>query len=201
MNGNEFIGMQRAVYRAILRQPARGYTLIEVMFALTVAAILAAIAIPQTMTTVDRSRAWAAARYLAGRMALARMQAVGGSATVALRFAEGTGTFAFDTFVDGNRDGVRTRDIASGVDRPLDRPVQLSEMFPGVAIGTGDGDDPVRIGTSSLLSFTPVGTATSGTIYIRGRDGSRFAVRVLGATGRTRVLRYVPRTGAWAEVL
>ncbi len=193
----------RAVYRARRPQSGDGFTLVEVMFVTAVIGILAAIAVPQTMVSVDRSRSWAAARYLAGRMALARMQAVGRSATVALRFVDAGGGFAFDTFVDGNRNGVRTPDIASGVDRLLDPPAQLSEMFPGVVIGMSEdaADDPVRIGSSSLLSFTPTGTATSGTIYIRGRDGSRFAVRVLGATGRTRVLRYVPRTGDWNEVL
>jgi hypothetical protein len=49
------------------------------------------------------------------------------------------------------------------------------------------------------MSFTPSGTATSGTIYIRGRDGSQFAVRVLGATGRTRVLRYLPARKEWTD--
>ncbi len=182
---------------------AAGFTLLDVLFATAVMGILAAIAVPQTMASVDRSRAWAAARYLAGRMALARMQAVGRSATVALRFSDAAAGFSFDTFVDGNHNGVRTRYIASGTDRPVDPQVQLSEMFPGVVIGLAeDGSgDQVRTGTSSLLSFTPNGTATSGTIYLRGRDGSRFAVRVLGATGRTRVLRYVTQTGDWSETL
>jgi type II secretory pathway pseudopilin PulG len=196
--------MARAVYRARRPWPAAGgFTLLDVLFATAIMAILAGIAVPQTMASVDRSRAWAAARYLAGRMALARMQAVGRSATVALRFSDAADGFGFDTFVDGNRNGVRTREIASGTDRPLDAPVQLSEMFPGVVIGLAeDGSgDPVRTGSSSLLSFTPSGTATSGSIYIRGRDGSRFAVRVLGATGRTRVLRYVVHTGDWSETL
>jgi glutamate synthase domain-containing protein 3 len=75
-------------------------------------------------------------------------------------------------------------------------------MFPGVVIGlaSDDAGDPVRIGGSSLLSFTPLSTATSGTIYIRGRDASRFAVRVLGATGRTRVLQFAARAGDWVEI-
>ena len=51
------------------------------------------------------------------------------------------------------------------------------------------------------MSFTPIGTATSRTLYLRGRDGSQYSVRVLGATGRTRVLRYVPATHQWIEVL
>lgn len=178
-----------------------GFTLLEVIFVMAVIVILAGMAVPQTLASVDRSRAWAATRYLASRMALARMQAVGRSATVGLRFADREGEFGFDTFVDGNRNGVRTREIASGVDRPLDPPTRLSDLFPGVIIGLSEDEDgdPVRTGSTSLMSFTSVGTATSGTIYIRGRDGSRFAVRVLGATGRTRVLRYVARTSDWSE--
>ncbi len=159
---------------------------------MAVAAILAAMAVAQVMVSVDRSRAWASARYLASRMALARMQAVGRGTTVALRFQGDADGVAFDVFVDGNRNGVRTRDITTGVDAVLDPPVRLGELFPGVAID-------LTAAASSLMSFTHVGTATSGTIYISGRDGSRFAVRVLGATGRTRVLRYSARTDDWVE--
>jgi len=64
-----------------------------------------------------------------------------------------------------------------------------------------DGDhsamsDGVRIGTSRILTLGPDGTATSGTLYVRGRRG-QFAVRILGATGRTRVLRFDPASGQW----
>jgi len=124
------------------------------------------------------------------------------SATVALRFQEDQGGVTFGVFIDGNHNGVRNRDISSGVDTPLDPPMQLSDMFPGVSISMSDAaDDPVRIGSSNLMSFTPLGTATSGTIYVRGRDGSQFGVKVLGATGRTRVLRFVPSTGEWTAGL
>ena len=104
-------------------------------------------------------------------------------------------------FVDGNRNGVRTNDIASHVDQPLGDRASLSDLFSGVAIAVSGaaGSDPLRIGSSNLLSFTPLGTATSGTIYVRGRDGSQFAIRVLGATGRVRVQRYLPRTRAWVD--
>ena len=104
-------------------------------------------------------------------------------------------------FLDGNRNGVRTSDIASHVDQPLDEPASLPNLFAGVAIAVSGelGSDPVRIGSSNLLTFTPLGTATSGTIYVRGRDGSQFAIRVLGATGRVRVQRYLPRTRGWVD--
>ena len=133
---------------------------------------------------------------------MARSHAVLRSAHVALRFDESLSGITFQMFVDGNRNGVRTSDIASRVDPPLDAPASLSDLFPGVAIAVSGeaGTDPIRIGSSNLLSFTPLGTSTSGAIYVRGRDGSQFAIRVLGATGRARVQRYVPRTRAWVDV-
>ena len=181
----------------------RGYTLIEILFVTSLIAIVSAIAVPQSLASVDRARASSAARYLASRMAMARSHAVMRSATVALQFDESGAEVTFRMFMDGNRNGVRTSDIASQVDPPLDKPVILSDLFAGVAIAvSGDaGSDPVRIGSTNLLSFTPLGTATSGTIYVRGRDGSQYAIRVLGATGRVRVQRYVPRTRAWVDAL
>ena len=179
----------------------RGYTLIEMLFVTALIAIVAAIAVPQSLVTLDRARAAAAARYLASRMAMARSHAVMRSAHVALRFDEDPSGITFRMFVDGNHNGVRTSDIASDVDLPLDAPGRLSDLFPGVAIAVAaeDGSDPLRIGSSNLLSFTPLGTATPGSIYVRGRDGSQFDIRVLGATGRTRVRRYVQRTRAWVD--
>lgn len=137
---------------------------------------------------------------------MARSHAVMRSAHVALRFNEGAGAsgsaITFQMFVDGNRNGVRTSDIATGTDTPVEGPVNLSDLFPGAAIGLGvavGGTDPVQIGSSNLPSFTPVGTSTSGSVYVRGRDGSQYAVRVLGATARARVQRYVQRTRAWVD--
>ena len=104
-------------------------------------------------------------------------------------------------FADGNGNGVRTADIAADVDSPLDTSVLLSDLFPGVAIAVSGsaGTDAVRLGATNLLSFTPLGTATAGSIYVRGRDGSQFAVRILGTTGRTRLEQYIERTRAWID--
>jgi Tfp pilus assembly protein FimT len=165
-------------------------------------AILSAVAVPQSVTAIDRIRAGAGARYLASRMALARAQAVMRSTHVALRFEEASSGISFRTFADGNGNGVRTIDIAADVDTPVDTSVLLSDLFPGVAIAVSGsaGTDAVRLGTTNLLSFTPLGTATAGSIYVRGRDGSQFAIRILGTTGRTRLQQYIERTTAWVDL-
>jgi len=180
-----------------------GWTLIELLFVTTMFALLAGVSMPLIATGLDRARTEAAARYLASRFALARLEAVKRSATVAIRFGDPRTGYEFTVYVDGNRNGVRTRDIERQVDRPLGRSERLEDSFSGVSIGllpgTGLASDPVQIGASRLMSFTPMGTATSGTVYVRGRGPFQYAVRVLGATGRTRVLRYEAETGAWRD--
>ena len=165
-----------------------------------VIAILGAAAAAHVLASLDHSRGYAAARYLAGRMALARTQAAARGTAIGLRFTQEPAGFTFAVFQDGNGNGIRTADIQSGVDRPSEPPLSLFEQFPGVDIGLSPqspATSAVQLGQTSILTFTPLGTATSGTIYVRDRRGSQWAVRVLGATGRTRVLRYDARTGDW----
>ena len=180
---------------------AVGYTLLELLFVTALVITLAGVAVPLVLTSLDRSRGRLAARFLGTRMALARSLAVSRTAAVALRFEETPRGITFALYQDGNRNGVRSADISSNIDRRIEAPLLLADQFAGAEIGLipGMGSDPVQIGNSNILTFTPAGTATSGTVYVRGRDNSQWAVRVLGATGRTRVLRYEPRTGQWKD--
>jgi len=170
------------------------------MFVTAAVGILAAAAVPQLNSTIERTRAIGAARYLAARLALARSQAVARSANVALLLTVAGNGATVAMYVDANGNGVRTRDIAAGIDRPAAAPVHLTDLFPHVVLSINDPSGSLAT-TSALMSFTPLGTATSGTLYLRGRDGSQYAVRVLGATGRTRVLRYAAASRTWVEVL
>jgi Tfp pilus assembly protein FimT len=168
-----------------------GYTLIEALFVCAVVAVVTAVAVPVSLAGVNRARGWAGARYVAARLVRARAQAVGRGAAVALRLDGEDGDVTLASFTDANRNGVLTRDIADGTDPPLDAPVPLASLFPGVLLADADGP--------RLFSFSPDGTATSGSIHLESRDGSRFAVRVLGATARVRIERYVRARDEWIE--
>ena len=184
----------------------RGFTLVELMLAAAIIATILSMSVPMTMTAMDEIRMSMAARYLEGRIMNARMLAVKRSASVGLRFeAVGRG-FAFAEYLDGNGNGVRSAEIAAGIDPQLAPRQFLHEQFPAVVFGlranvpdvdgariTADSDG-IRVGSSRILTLGPDGTATSGTLYLHGRRG-QFAVRVLGATGRTRVLRFDTGTG------
>jgi hypothetical protein len=154
-------------------------------------------------------RARAAARYLSGRIATARLGAINRSQAVGLRFLLSSPDYEFSSYIDGNGNGLRTADILSGVDTSLGPARQLGSDFRGVhfglTIGIPDVDglrnaaaDGVRIGTARILTVSPDGTATSGTLYVQGAH-AQYTVRVLGATGRTRVLKYEPGSQSWVS--
>jgi len=169
---------------------------------LALSGLLAAMTIPLLLTTVDRSRGLAAARYLGTRMALVRANAVRRSAVIALHFEASPRGTTFSIVQDGNGNGVRTRDIETSIDRVIEGPELISDLFPGVEIGLvpyAPAPEAVQLSGTSLLSFTPSGTATSGSIYLRGKDGTQWAVRILGVTARTRVLRFEPATRQWVN--
>lgn len=188
------------------------FSLIDLLFALGLAATLGAISIPQTLTSIDEMRTAAAARSVAANLQRARLAAIMRNRSTAVLFT-GSGAASEEAiFVDGNRNGVLTRDIRDGLDLPLGQPLRLADRFGGSGFGalpglpavdpggTPPGSDPIRLGASSLAVFTPLGTASSGTVYLVGRGGAQFAVRVFGETGRTRVLKFLPASGQWVPI-
>jgi hypothetical protein len=119
---------------------------------------------------------------------------------IALHFEDDARGTWFSMVEDGNGDGVRTVDIVQQIDRVIAPRVLLPDLFPGATIGLAPGTpatSAVSLGGTRLLSFSPDGTATSGSVYVLGRDGTQWAVRVLGVTARARVLRFESSTNAW----
>ena len=204
--------MSGASLPVLLMSPVRtnesaGFTLLELLFVASLVATLAALSIPATAGALDEMRTAMAARYLEGRILNARATAIRRSTRVALRFEAVDGDYRYAEYWDGNGNGVRSAEIASGLDPEIAPAEFLGSRFPGVTFGLHagiadvDGErstttDGVRFGSSRILTLGPDGTASSGTLYVRGRRG-QFAVRVLGVTGRTRVLRFHPGTGQW----
>jgi type II secretory pathway pseudopilin PulG len=192
------------------RPPDCGATLAELLIVLAAVLAVGAIAAPTVGVQRDEIAARGAARHLATLLQFSRMDAIRRGAHVAYRF-DGVGPgIRYAMFADGDGDGVRSADIGRGVDAQVSTWETLSDHFSGVtfAIAPGVTDiddgraiagDPVRAGGAELLSFSPTGTATSATLYLSGRTGQQYAVRVLGATGRIRTLRFVRGRNQWTS--
>jgi type II secretory pathway pseudopilin PulG len=184
-------------------------TLIELTFTAGVAVTAAAAATPQLLVAVDDSQTLGAARYVSSRLQLARMEAITRSANVAMQFTSTNATYTFTVYEDGNGNGVLSRDIQRGTDPEVRRGERLPDQFSGVDFGavpelpavdpsgTAPGTDPIKLGSSDMVSFSPLGTSTSGSLYVRGRKNAQYAVRIYGETGKTRVLRFDGRNRVW----
>jgi hypothetical protein len=179
------------------------------VFVLGLSTTLSAAAIPQILTGLDDFRTAGAARYLSTRFHRARMEAVMRSAAVAVLFTQEGAGYSYAVYVDGNGNGVLARDIQRGIDRRMAAVERLSEQFTGVDFGvipglpaidpggTPPGTDPIRLGSGNSASFAAAGTSTSGTVYVRGRGGSQYAVRIFGDTGKARRLKFDRAVWQW----
>jgi prepilin-type N-terminal cleavage/methylation domain-containing protein len=187
-----------------------GFTILELLFVLAIAGTLTTIAVPQSLRALDDFRARSAARHLAQRLGDARLRAIKRSQAYGLRFEAGTPDYRITTVMDGNANGLRAIDLQNGVDRTLSQPELLAAHFQGIEFGILDGvpdadgqpangADGVRVGVSRLLTLNPDGTSSSGTLYVHGRTRTQYAVRVLGVTGRVRVLRFDHGRRRWVD--
>ena len=188
----------------------RGLALAEVVVAAGLSLVLAAVAVPVVGGTLDREHVIVGTQHLAAQFQRARLESLKRGAAVAVKFAQLDGRTAIQLFVDGNGNGVLQRDIDRRLDPALTpvewldghaRGVALRINQPIVDVGTGSvmatGDDPLRIGNSSLVSFSPLGGSTSGTLYLAAQRGPQMAIRIYGATGRVRVVMFDARARQW----
>ncbi|MGE0362126.1 MAG: GspH/FimT family pseudopilin [Vicinamibacterales bacterium] len=189
--------------------PASGFSLVELLVVAAVVAAAAAAGLPIAAHAADAADAAGAARHLASLIARARVEAARRQRVVALRVEQLEGDTRVSLVADGDGDGVTAADVAAGTDVSLRPPETIGAHFVRARLGIAGGvrgldgepltslDDPVRLGAADQLSVGPLGTSTSGTIYVASRGGVQYAVRIAGVTGRVRVLRYVLGAGLW----
>lgn len=189
----------------------RGQSLIEMVVTLGVLTSVLAWAVPALADYREWIAVKAAARVFQADFRLARSTAVKRSARTAIRFERNDeGGWDYSVYQDGDYDGVQSRDIARGIDIRLSGPVRLGGGAPGVRIGILpevpdpppgseplDPDDPIRFGRSDMISFSTLGTATPGTLYLASRR-YQSAVRVTGDSARVRVMMWYGH--AWRTV-
>lgn len=195
---------------------AEGFTLVGVLVAIAVMAIVASLGLPELFRATAQARLDLGAAEIASTLRLTRIYALRHGANVAVKFrVAGDGTVFYAIFRDGDGDGVRTQDLDKGVDPQVEPWRRLTHLgrsagfgFPpgplppdptsGRPIG-GSRTDPIRFNNSDLASFSASGGSTPGSVYLT--DGGRgFAVvRVTSVSGRVRTMRWDQRAGRWRQ--
>jgi prepilin-type N-terminal cleavage/methylation domain-containing protein len=190
-----------------------GFTLAELMAALAIAAILLLITLPTIASMRIEGRVAAGARELAMTFHALRWQSVAKNRNHGLLFDRSENGWIWFLVQDGNGNGLRTAELRTGVDITLSGPHSIEESDGLVKLGfpaTGrlpaipprrgaiaELDDPVKFGRSNLVSFSPLGSSSSGTLYLTDGRHKLYAVVLFGPTARVRVWRYDLREGVW----
>jgi len=123
------------------------------------------------------------------------------------------GKYVFDLIQDGDGDGIRTRDLEDGRDFRFSGPFTISRDYPGIRFGylpegpipsvppsrgsLDTGKDPIRFGRSDIISFSPRGRSSSGSLYLTDGRDRMMALVIYGPTVRIRVWQFLESAGAW----
>ena len=186
-----------------MRRHEHGYSLLELLIVLVILGMMVCVAVPAFATYRRKNSIIVAARQLEFTLRFVRSRAITRSAHAGIKFTGSGSDWSFAIYDDGDNDGIRTDDIRKGIDTIATAPASLMPQLQCARIGLlpytikdPDGDalppskSPVQFGTSAICSFSPIGSGTPGSIYVTTDGGDLYCVRVLGASGRVRILRY-----------
>jgi prepilin-type N-terminal cleavage/methylation domain-containing protein len=191
----------------------KGYSLVELLAALAIVAIAVAVTLPAAAQLRDAGRAAAGARTMATRLSALRWKSTAGGRSTGFQFRRVGSGWTWREVVDGNGNGLRAAEIARGVDEVAGEVETLERSVPHVTFGFPPegvypeappgtdllraGDDPVRFGVSDIVSFSPLGASSSGTLYVTDGRRGLFAIVLFGPTTRLRVWRWDQEARRW----
>jgi hypothetical protein len=190
-----------------------GFTLLELVTGLAVVALILGLTLPLVGDTARRLRLRLGAAEVVETFYLVRATALRQNANVGVRFEQVGGEVTFTLYRDGDGDGVLAADVADGTDPPVTAPRRLAHVggdvrfgfppLPGLRDPSGRpldrGGDPIRFNRSGMASFSPLGTATPGSLYLTDGRRGLVAVRVRNTTGKVSVLTYDGAERHWRD--
>ena len=197
-----------------MRRPHQGgASLLELLFILAGICIVLLVTLPAFGNLRRRNAVRTAAFSLRSAFRLTRSRAISRGRSYGVKFTQAaSGRWRYTIYEDSNGNGVLTSEINRGTDPRVAGPFDLQQGSDLASIGLPprtildpDGDEipaghsPVIFGNSTLCSFSPIGSATAGSVYITDNAGDLWAVRVHGAGSRVRTLRYDAATSRWHE--
>ena len=183
---------------------AKGFAFLELLVVLALVAILILAAVPDLRGMEKRRDFENFARETFELLEKCRWKAVNERAYSGAWFQQSNGTYFVSLYLDGNENGIRQTDIEEGKDTRFYGPHRWErssgDLRPGILESTRQipprsgflqPDDPFRFGRSDIISFSPKGDSSSGTVYLACRSQQQmFAIVLYGPTARMSLWKF-----------
>ena len=188
-----------------------GFTLIELLIVIAILSALMLLAVPAIQSGASEVAMRGAAQSAASTFVRARLLAVQSSRETAVRIESDASGYRLLIYQDGNGNGVRTAEIASGRDRlvPAGAVWNRNDIRIGIfgdapvpdpsnpRVPLARTSDPVRFNNSNLCSFSPFGESTPGSLYLTDNRRRMAVIRVASQFARVHVLYFTKGDTAW----
>lgn len=195
------------------RARSRGTTLVELLVALFILGILFALGVPALADLTATLTLRAACLDVTTTFRDAQARATFQRRDVGVKWVVAGGDIVFSIYEDGNGNGVRSEDIRKGLDRRVGEPFSMKHRFPGVSFSfvkgfsgkdpsgapVGNLDDPIHFGRGDICTFTPLGHASPGTVYLADAKGRQACVRVSPYSASFATYEWDPGTKRWRK--
>ena len=192
---------------------ARGTSLSELVVVLAILGLVFALGLPPFTDLLAEEGLQAAAREVSTIFTAARGRAVFQGADVGVKWTSGGGDLVLSAYQDGNGNGVTTLDIKKGIDRLVAGPHWMHGKYPGITFSfvpgfngldpggapIGSLTDPLRFGKSDICTFSPLGKASPGSVYLSNSRNRQAAVRVTPANAKIQIFTWHGKTLKWIK--
>jgi type II secretory pathway pseudopilin PulG len=193
---------------------SRGFTLVEASVAGLILVFTLALAGPSFQEILSQFMLRQACRDVSTLCLQAQTLAAFHRKDVGIRWVMAGGDVTVTGYEDGNGNGVLSQDIRSGVDRPVFGPISLKGRHPSISFSfipgfdgldlnrepIGDLSDPIRFGRSSISTFTPIGHASPGSVYLSNERKRQGMVRISPISGQIKVYEWFPTLRQWVNL-
>ena len=191
----------------------RGTSLIELVLVLAILGLFFAMSLPPFTDFLAEEGLQAAAREVSAIFTAARGRAVFQSVDVGVKWMNSGGDLVLSVYQDGNGNGVLTADIKKGVDRLVAGPYWMRGKYPGITFSfvpgfngldpggapIGSLTDPLRFGKSDICTFSPLGKASPGSVYLSNRKSRQAAVRVTPSNAKIQIFTWHGKSIKWIK--
>jgi prepilin-type N-terminal cleavage/methylation domain-containing protein len=192
----------------------KGFSLLELLVVVALAGILILFSSADLAGAQRRRNFENFAREMVDLLELCRWRAISEGVYAGAVITRDGDAYSASIYLDGNGNGIRSAEIESGTDTRIRGPVGLrrpdgdseagflAPPLPQIPPRPGfitDFSDPVRFGRSDIISFSPNGDSSSGTLYLVCHSQSEmYALVLFGASARLTLWRY--RSNQWQTV-